>query len=329
MNEGTHKRVEVFPLLSTHLEFVYWTLKKKNQLFLTIILSWLLLPTVYQHNFTIQIRVLLFLFLCVSHLPHLAVSNHRSFWNQGCTNNTCFFCKSMSVLISCLQSAFSISLVSFTICSFPAHLILQLLVTNPLAGAHSLGKTHCTFHIFLSPFSSIVPGPRTFPEAATLFDTGFRANHIGFYPKALSSPSNSILRYYHPESKFWPTSYWCPPLLSLYLCYSCSRWWVHSTWQRGWISPIQCRWGQRGQNQESLYCIQSFCGFRRCYSGVGEGGLINVQQLALQKRNSWFVVLADFPGVNTPFLANVMLITMGVAKSCAVAKRPVEFLRDK
>lgn len=122
--------------------------------------------------------------------------------------------------------------VSFTICLFPVHLILQLSVTNPIA-APSLNKTHFTFHTVLNPFSyPKTPGLRMFPEAVTLLDTGIRANNQPHCvpSKALPHLSNSLLRFY-PESKIWPKAplHRCPPLPSLYPCYSFSSQCIHST----------------------------------------------------------------------------------------------------
>lgn len=57
--------MEVFPLLSTHAGLCILNLEKVpcNPY------PGFLFPMSYQYGFTIEIRFLLFLFLCVSHLP--------------------------------------------------------------------------------------------------------------------------------------------------------------------------------------------------------------------------------------------------------------------
>lgn len=167
-----------------------------------------------------MIRRLLFLFLCVGHLPH-PVFKPKTSLKPRIYNNTCSFCKRVGVLLI-ISSALSPSLISTSTCSFPAPLILQLLVTNPLAGPPSLGKTHFTY----IPWSLVLfysSSPRTFPQAVTLLGVGVRANHIGFHPKALPPASNSVLRHF-PESNVWPKVPldWCPPVSSLSPCYSFS-----------------------------------------------------------------------------------------------------------
>lgn len=141
-----------------------------------------------------------------------------------------------------------------------------------------------TVYLLYSPLlfsSTVVPGPRTSPEAMTLFEIGSGAITLGSIPKPcppLPTPFSDITLRTKSGQKclFTGVHFFHPCALAIHslICESTPQ-------KRGWLSQIQVDRAKESRSK-SLYCIQSFHGFRsqfsRDYSGVGWGirGLIHV-----------------------------------------------------
>lgn len=273
-----------------------------------------------------------FLFLSVSHLPH-PVSNQRSLWKQGSTIIPAF-----SEKVGRLNFTATICLV------YKPRLLYRTFISctpNPLTIGYK-SFSWCpslsifTFQTVLNPFPPPQHwGPRSFPKAVTLSDIRIGPGHPGLHPNYPQPPlPNSIFRYYL-ENKIWPKVplYWCPPLPSLYPCYSFSLRWIHST-------PDTDESHKHSVGEATEIRSQRICPVPRLSTGLEAGLVVPMLGSRADKcstmgtgRKVMIWGTGWSPCCKYSYLANFKLLTachlMWVGKNCAVGKHCVAFPPDR